>query len=534
MKTRSNRISAVQRRAKRRVILIAIGAAAFAGYSAVALFASDGKQDVVEELSKVPAVRAVGIRLLNPAGDKQEKKIELSLPPSTTTLPSSAALPNTLALPAPSLPSNPISLPPASPLPTPMGTASAATPQRNLELLAPPPRMPETVSKAAPGKVTVRLASDKKDMPTENATQGPSNSQKLPDGAFVNIHMTPVQPQDLTTKAHSTSTPNAPQLKPASLVEPPKVASKGDSQPETVRMKLGDSGLVELQTISPAAPASPVLALPVPRPRNPELVKPQRFQVSEAVTLASAPDMDAPLIDESATDENGTTAGEQDSIALSPVELVVSTPKKSNLSTPASSVVGQPLPMVSLAAPPTDMENAESTNSSSGVNDQKSAAKPSVNYDSRWSKASPVATIEMESQSATALEIPGNVRAVAVENEDVCRVLHTERTISIVGSKQGSSLIQVWTTELKDAPQVLRVNVSQPWQTPNANSGDLKEVKQALAQAFPRSNLKLLKQDDGTLEVRGTTENEETARRVLEMVRKLCLVPVKDKVTVLR
>ncbi len=140
----------------------------------------------------------------------------------------------------------------------------------------------------------------------------------------------------------------------------------------------------------------------------------------------------------------------------------------------------------------------------------------------------------MESQSATALEIPGNVRAVAVENEDVCRVLHTERTISIVGSKQGSSLIQVWTNELKDAPQVLRVNVSQPWQTPNASSGDLKEVKQALSQAFPRANLKLLKQEDGTLEVRGTTENEETARRVLEMVRKLCLVPVKDKVTVLR
>ena len=85
-----------------------------------------------------------------------------------------------------------------------------------------------------------------------------------------------------------------------------------------------------------------------------------------------------------------------------------------------------------------------------------------------------------------------------------------------------------------DAPQVLRINVSQPWQTPNTNPGDLNEVKQALAQAFPRANLKLLKQEDGTLEVRGTTENEETARRVLEMVRKLCLVPVKDKVNVLR
>lgn len=300
-------------------------------------------------------------------------------------------------------------------------------------------------------------------------------------------------------------------------------------------MKLGDSGLVELQTISPAAPASPVLASPVPRPRNPELVKPQRFQISEAVTLASAPDIDAPLIDESTADEHDKGAEVQGKVASTAVELVVSTPKKSNPSMPTgSSVVGLPLPMVSLAAPPTDMENAEPTNPNSAAKDQKSAAKPGVNFDSRWSKVNPVATIEMESQSATALEIPGNVRAVAVENEDVCRVIHTERTISIVGSKQGSSLIQVWTNELKDAPQVLRVNVSQPWQTPNAKPGDLAEVKQALAQAFPRANLKLLKQEDGTLEVRGTTENEETARRVLEMVRKLCLVPVKDRVTVLR
>lgn len=533
MKTRSNRISAVQRRAKRRVILIAIGAAAFASYSAVALFASDGKQDVVEELSKVPAVRSVGIRLLNPAGDKQEKQLEFSLPTSTTALPSPAALPNAIALPAPSLPSNPGTLPTASP--SPMGTASAAIPQRSLESLAPPPKMHETISKAAPGKVTVRLASDKKEMPTENATQGTSNSQKLPDGALVNIQKTPAQPQDLTTKSLPALTPNAPRLKPTSLVAPPKVASKVDSQPETVRMKLGDSGLVELQTISPAAPASPVLALPVPRPRNPELVKPQRLQISEAVTLASAPDMDAPLMDESTADENDKGVEVRGQMASTAVELVVSTPKKSSLSTPTgSSVVASPLPMVSLAAPPTDMESEEPANPNSAAKDQKSAAKPGVNFDARWSKVNPVATIEMESQSATALEIPGNVRAVAVENEDVCRVIHTERTISIVGSKQGSSLIQVWTTELKDAPQLLRVNVSQPWQTPNAKPGDLAEVKQALAQAFPRANLKLLKQEDGTLEVRGTTENEDTARRVLEMVRKLCLVPVKDRVTVLR
>ena len=139
MKTRSNRISAVQRRAKRRVILIAIGAAAFAGYSAVTLFASDGKQGVVEELNKVPAVRAVGIRLLNPAGEKQQKQIELSLPPSAS------------ALPTPSLPSNPITLPPASP------SLSASTSHRNLELLPTPPRMQETVSKTASGKVAHSL-----------------------------------------------------------------------------------------------------------------------------------------------------------------------------------------------------------------------------------------------------------------------------------------------------------------------------------------------------------------------------------------
>ena len=81
---------------------------------------------------------------------------------------------------------------------------------------------------------------------------------------------------------------------------------------------------------------------------------------------------------------------------------------------------------------------------------------------------------------------------------------------------------------------LVRVNVSQPWQKSNSKPTDVRDVKHAVAQAFPKANINVVTNADGTLEVRGTTESEDSAKRILEIVRKVCLVPVKDKVTVSR
>ena len=461
----------VQRKVKRRVVLIAVGAAVFAGYSAITLFANDNRSAHVDNLNKVPAAKSLGIRLQSAAGKSNE---------------------------------------------------AASVPNSNLEQLSPPPRMSDVGASAVSGKVTVRLTSEKSEALAGSAKDLPTFPK----------------PTLETAQQPSLAIPGA---LPKQTLSPE--STKVDSA--VVRIALGDSVfnngvfndnlVADLERFSSSENTNNAALLPVPRPRNPELIKPKSFQISESVTLASAPEIEMSIDDQSMKSEKGEMSDAMVVLVPPPLETGSASSKSTNRSEPSSASDSEPtLSIISLASPTSEIATTQEESGITGIVEDKPSPKMGPNFDLRWAKTSPIATVEMESQSATAFEIPGLIHAVAVENEDVCRVLHTERTISIVGNKQGSSLVQIWTSEIKDVPQLLRVNVSQPWQKPNATPADLNDVKQALTQAFPKSILKLTKQDDGTLEVRGTTENEETARRVLEMVRKLCLVPVKDKVIVSR
>jgi Flp pilus assembly secretin CpaC len=165
---------------------------------------------------------------------------------------------------------------------------------------------------------------------------------------------------------------------------------------------------------------------------------------------------------------------------------------------------------------------------------QTGGATPPPTLDPRWANGSPSAIIELESQSAKGIDIPGGIKAITVENEDVCRILHDAKTITLVGNQIGSTLVEIWTNDAKETPMLARVNVSQPWHKSNSKPTDVRDVKHAVAQAFPKANINIVPNADGTLDVRGTTDSEDSAKRILEIVRKVCLVPVKDKVTVSR
>ena len=98
----SNRIIIIQRRAKRRLLVLAIAATAFVGYNAISLLAEDGRpiQPPVEKLSRVPGVKAVGIRIMNPSGKlptRQEVTLSaplLSLPIESLPTEGNGNLPN--------------------------------------------------------------------------------------------------------------------------------------------------------------------------------------------------------------------------------------------------------------------------------------------------------------------------------------------------------------------------------------------------------------------------------------------------------
>jgi hypothetical protein len=474
------------------VLALAIGAVAFAGYGAISLFADDANAvtKTVTEMNKVPAIRSVGIRLVSgsaaeKAASKEKRQasgfagknlaINKDASQNTPLLPQTTLPAPNLVLPEPrtALPESnytPIALLPLTTAPTPEMNLPPVNAARRLEL-PPPPPMAEILNQSTHGKVLVKLSSD---------------------------------------NPHSNTA--ASEIATVAKVDP-------------IRVSLGDSVKSEVSTYPSIASASIV------KNRLPEQVKPKPTQITHTVSLVQSTEIDLPAPQHS-LDEISTMPP---SAVVVPSTVVVVkeqlTPQSlDNARTDSrSNAKGAPGGFVSLAPPQLSGFGA----SAAEVEQIGGKTSPSK-LDSRWANGSPSTIIELESQSAKAMDIPGGINAITVENEDVCRILHDAKTISLVGNQIGSTLVQIWTNEAKETPVLVRVNVSQPWQKSNSKPTDVRDVKHAVAQAFPNASINIFANADGTLEVRGTTDSEASAKQILGIVRKICLVPVKDKVAVSR
>ena len=298
----------------------------------------------------------------------------------------------------------------------------------------------------------------------------------------------------------------------------PEIASIARVEP--IRVSLGGSVKSEVPPdLSVASVSASVL-----KNRLPEQIKPKPTQITHTVSLAQSTEIDLPApehsLDEISTVSLATVAVVNEQLA--PQSLDKTTDSRSNAEE-------TPDGFVSLAPPslPEFVAGTEEVTQTGG-------ATPPSTLDPRWANGSPSAIIELESQSAKAMDIPGGIKTITVENEDVCRILHDAKTITLVGNRIGSTLVEIWTNEAKETPMLVRVNVSQPWQKSNSRPTDVRDVKHAVAQAFPKANINVFTNADGTLEVRGTTDSEASAKQSLGIVRKICLVPVNDRVTVSR
>ena len=533
----SNRIHQIQRRAKRRFLVISLAATAFAGYSAVSLFGQDTlpRQISVAKMSVTPAVKSVGIRLVG-IGEK-------SAPASNV---------GTMQLPAPlpsRFPAPPANAEPKLPsmLPIPVSGAAPSTGTDLLPVssgfaqLAAPPRMSESMVKSTTGKVVMKIGKDEAanaglvapSTQTTHSSQVPGLANKEPIVDFRVVESTATaQPAKMPPFLIESSAKRA-----ASQLELPSKPVRTLSTP--VRISMADINRPEqIANISmEARSANPVMN------RMPQLVKPKPTQVSHTVILAQSTDLDTSSTIEQPDDLIPPVDVDSSLVPNSLAKSKKKTGVNATLSNYSESVVTDAIPdsFVSSSAldqsSKSDSRRIQQTAGDSIVGDNGSFGDDSVDsmrrrFDARLVSQAPIATVEIECLTATSMEIPGKLSAIAVLDESVCKVLHNERTVSLVGNQVGTTLVQIWTAELGSKPQIIRVNVSQGWGKVQATRTEVNDIKQVIAQGFPRADINIVTKEDGSLEVRGTTESEESAKRVLELVRKLYLVPVKDKLTV--
>ncbi|HUP78966.1 MAG TPA: pilus assembly protein N-terminal domain-containing protein [Pirellula sp.] len=267
-----------------------------------------------------------------------------------------------------------------------------------------------------------------------------------------------------------------------------------------------------------------------PKSRTPELVKSKPTQLSHTVTLAQSTNLELLSLTEP-SDENIPpveleSAGQQ-FFSIGRAGPSSKPPKNLNSSIKVSLSDNFESQSIRENGEPLFIDNQLNKSASVLTTDNLSRK-----FDARASQQSSITAVELEYLGATTIDLSGKLVAVAVQDESVCKAIHNERTVSLVGNQVGTTMVQIWTADLGNKPRVILVNVSQPWGKVQATRSDVNSITQVIAQGFPRSEINIVSKDDGTFEVRGTTDSEESARRILELVRKLYLVPVKDKLTV--
>ncbi len=521
----SKRILSIQRRAKRRLFFMAIVGTAFVGYSALALFAQDSEagQKAITKMSTTPGVKAVGIRLISSTTNSKN-----AAPPSS----SSASVPSLLLPPPQALPSA-FDLPPlpktGADFPISTAEAAAKLPATGFSSLPVPPRMSDVWPSNPSGKVVMKLNNGNDE--SKEAVEAPNpqiaSSVSVPSVTNESVEIRVIQPILI---GEPTSLAPLVVEKTQKQVEPPKLPV-----PQTaIRLSLKDD-LIKEGSIQSNSEASKVVEL---TPRTPKLVKTKPTQISHTVVLAQSAELEpvettVPTITcGPEVPEEMECPAEVDAAAVTHpmAKVTVEKEKKGKVSDKQKNDVTAIAIKDAVPDPLFEFDPPGGKSIASTVDRKTDDLRRK--FDFRTSSQSVTAVIELESLSATNIDLTGRLFGLAVQDESVCKVIQNDRTVSLIGNQVGTTLVQIWSTDLGDKPQVIRVNVTQKKGWVQTGREDVKDIKQVVAQNFPRAEVNIVSLNDGGIEVRGTTDSEESAKRILELVRKVYLVPVKDKVAV--
>lgn len=299
-------------------------------------------------------------------------------------------------------------------------------------------------------------------------------------------------------------------------------SSLGQSQSlGPVKFSLGDSGVIDHGVPRTAAPAT--------LGRAPELVKQKKYTLTQAVTVAHATDLEAvdpplPAVPEAEVIAIDSTVEEakiaSDDTKESMPILKTPTPTTIPLAKPTKVRLTEDVQHVTPVTPPT-------------VTEQVPAASPPKPEVPKFSFEGLVAerAYDIESQGSYSIDVPFEIESAHSSNTEICGVFNNGRSITVVGGKEGESLVAI--VSLQKEQRIINVKV-RPTGKSNGPASDLDKVKQTIAQVFPDAKLTINALESGGIEVHGTTKTEAEARRVLEIIRNVCLVPVEDKVRVAR
>lgn len=144
-------------------------------------------------------------------------------------------------------------------------------------------------------------------------------------------------------------------------------------------------------------------------------------------------------------------------------------------------------------------------------------------------------TIQVGTVALTTMRVDDkDVVKCEVDDSTVCRAIVTaDGEVALLPGKVGVTRATLWVKEANGQSKVetADIQVGEVLPIANTDSVELGKLNDSLQRLYPSTSLRVVA-SDRCIEICGEADSEQQAREVLQLVRKLCLVPVKDKVTV--
>lgn len=145
------------------------------------------------------------------------------------------------------------------------------------------------------------------------------------------------------------------------------------------------------------------------------------------------------------------------------------------------------------------------------------------------------ANLRFQPTEVRALKVDHPVQRVDVQNTAVCAAVKTgPQQVQLIATGVGKTKLTLWTVDAagQEQGELYEIHVTD---TRTAQADDAQSLAATLTQsietAFPMSRI-VVHYQNGRLLISGSCPDEDSARRILRMVRSACAMPVDDKITV--
>jgi len=139
--------------------------------------------------------------------------------------------------------------------------------------------------------------------------------------------------------------------------------------------------------------------------------------------------------------------------------------------------------------------------------------------------------VSLESQDIRALQVTGTISRLHVIDSSICQVVCNGNRLFIVADQTGETMIEVNMGKLHK-PIYIQVVVQRPWARSSSASVSLEQMQAIVTRLAPSADVTVQPTEEGNLVVSGFAESNQQAKKVLEAIRKMVLVPVIDRIEI--